>query len=503
MNDSANLAAPIVQVSGGSIRGAAVDGVLRFLNVPYAATPVGELRFRAPQPYPAWQGVREAVTAGPSAPQFKAAETKIGNLDLAPILGNDWRPDEDFLTANVWTPDPSRTGLPVMVFIHGGAFLAGGKDAPFYDGAAFARSNVVLVTINYRLGLEGFVHIPGGDTNLGLRDQIAALEWVQDNAAAFGGDPRNVTVFGESAGAMSLADLITSPLAEGLFRRAIVQSGHGAMVRPIPTALRLTRLLARRLKVAPTLKGFASLSIEDSLKGVQAVAQPNVRVNLRDDTGREPAFGLSKFLPVVGDEVLPERPLEALKTGAGANIDLLIGSNRDEMNLYFVPSGMNRKVNTPLAWFILSQVQRGAWALLRAYGLGRKGVTAGQAFSQALTDLTFRWPAHRFAEEHWGRSHVYEFGWSSPACDGELGACHGLELPFVFNTLSAATGPEGMAGPNPPQDLADRIQKIWTDFARDGTIPWPEYRRDDRQVYALETATSAPAPIPPAAKYLP
>jgi para-nitrobenzyl esterase len=312
-----------------------------------------------------------------------------------------------------------------------------------------------------------------------------------------------VTVFGESAGAMSIADLIASPLAEGLFRRAIVQSGHGAMVRPISVATRLTRVLARRLKVAPNLQGFASLSIEHSLKGVEAVAQPNVRVNLRDDTGREPTFGLSKFLPVIGDEVLPERPLAAVRNGAGANVDLLIGANREEMNLYLVPSGVRRKLNAFLAWVMLSRVQRNAWALLRAYGLGRKGVTAGHAFAAALTDLTFRWPAHRFAEEHWGRSHVYEFGWRSPACDSELGACHGLELPFVFNTLAAATGPQGLVGPNPPQDLANKIQKIWTDFARDGTVPWPEYRRDDRQVYALETGSCAPEPVPPVAKYLP
>jgi para-nitrobenzyl esterase len=427
----------------------------------------------------------------------------LGGVDLAPLFTDGWWANADFLTANVWTPDVSASGLPVMVFIHGGAFLVGGKDAPVYDGAAFARSGVVLVTINYRMGLEGFVHIPGADTNLGLRDQIAALEWVQDNAAAFGGDPRNVTVFGESAGAMSIADLIASPLAEGLFRRAIVQSGHGAMVRPIPVAMRLTKILARALKVSPDLQGFASLSLEDSLKGVEAVAQPTVRVNLRDESGREPTFGISKFLPVIGDEVLPERPLEAVKNGAGANVDLLIGANREEMNLYFVPTGVRRKLNAFLAWFMLSRTQRGAWALLRAYGLGRRGVSAGHAFADALTDLVFRWSGRRYAEEHWGRSYVYEFDWRSPACDGELGACHGLELPFVFNTLAAATGPQGLVGPNPPQDLADRMQKIWTDFARDGTVPWPEYRREDRQVYALETGSSAPEAIPPVAKYLP
>jgi para-nitrobenzyl esterase len=412
-------------------------------------------------------------------------------------------PGENFLAANIWTPDPSAASLPVMVFIHGGAFLLGSKDAPVYDGAAFARSGVVLITINYRLGLEGFVHIPGGDSNLGLRDQIAALEWVRDNAAAFGGDGANVTVFGESAGAMTISDLVASPLAKGLFRRAIVQSGHGALVRPIPTALRLTRLLAKRLKVSPDVNGFRSRSLEDGLAAVAWASEPKVRVDLRDERKREPTLGLSKFIPVCGDEVLPDPPIEALKKGVGAEVDLLIGSNRDEMNLYFVPTGVRRKIGSLMARFVLSRVQPKAGSVLRDYGLGRKGVKAGDALTEAMTDLMFRWPARRFAEEHRGRTHVYEFGWRSDACGGQLGACHGLELPFVFDTLACATGPEGLCGIHPPEDLARSAHQIWVDFARDGTLPWPEYSRDDRQVYALETGVSAAEPVPPAAAYLP
>jgi para-nitrobenzyl esterase len=390
-----------------------------------------------------------------------------------------------------------------MVFIHGGAFMLGGKDTPLYDGAAFARAGVVLVSINYRMGLEGFVPIPGGDSNLGLRDQLAALAWVKDNAAAFGGDPDNVTVFGESAGAMSIADLVTSPMAKGLFRRAIIQSGHGAMVRPVAVAQALTRWLARRMKVSPDVQGFRSRSIEDGLKAVEAAALPTARIKLRDETGREPTLGLSKFLPVFGDEVLPASPLEALKAGAGADVEVLIGSNREEMNLYLVPTGVRAKLGGLMARFMLSRVLPGAGRVLRDYGLGRKGAQAGQVFGEAMHDLVFRWPARRFAEEHRGRTHVYEFGWRSPACGGELGACHGLELPFVFNTLAAASGPGGLAGEAPPQTLADSVQALWVGFARDGSLPWPEYRRENRQVYALETGASAPEPVPPAANYLP
>ena len=502
MSAAATTDSTVVETASGAVQGAAVDGVVRFLGVPYAAPPTGDLRFLSPEAHQPWQGVRAALTPGPSAPQHRPPATRFEGLDLGPLFGAPSDGD-DFLAANIWTPDPQASGLPVMVFIHGGAFLLGSKDAPLYDGAAFSRKGVVLISINYRMGLEGFVHIPGADSNLGLRDQIAALAWVRDNAAAFGGDPHNVTVFGESAGAMSIADLITSPLAEGLFKRAIVQSGHGAMVRPIRVAMRLTRLLARRLKVTPDIDGFRSRRVDDCVAVVEAVSQPNVRLNLRDETRREPTFGLSKFLPVFGDEVLPEPPLEALKKGAGSEVELLIGSNREEMNLYFVPTGVRAKMGAMLALIILFRVQPHAGAVLRAYGLGRKGRKAGDAFAQALDDLTFRWPARRFAEEHRGVSHVYEFGWRSPACGGELGACHGLELPFVFNTLAAASGPEGLAGPHPPQALADSIQALWIGFARDGSLPWPEYRRDDRQVYALETGVSAPEPVAPVAPYLP
>jgi para-nitrobenzyl esterase len=409
-----------------------------------------------------------------------------------------------FLACNIWTPDLAAAGLPVMVFIHGGAFLMGSKDAPLYDGAAFARAGVILVSINYRMGLEGFVHIPGADTNLGLRDQIAALAWVRENVRAFGGDPGNVTVFGESAGAMTISDLIASPLAKGLFRRAIVQSGHGAMVRSIGVAERLTRALATKLGVTADRQGFAGKTIEEGVAATQAISLPTVKVNLREaGGGGDPTFGLSKFLPVFGDEVLPKRPLDALAEGAGAEVDLLIGSNREEMNFYFVATGAREKLNLPLAWFLLSRVHPRAWSVLRAYGLGKPGRKAGHVFVQAMHDLVFRWPARRFAETHKGRTHVYEFEWRSPLFAGELGACHGMELGFVFNTLTVVTGPEGMAGPSPPQALADRIQKLWVDFARDGALPWGPYSRENRQVFRLQAGVSVVEPPAPAARYLP
>jgi len=495
-----DLDTSVTKVSGGMVRGAAADGVVRYLSIPYAANPVGELRFRSARPHPGWEGVREALTPGPSAPQHVPPASRLPGLDLGPLFAAPWEADRDYLTVNVWTPEPRGAGLPVMVFLHGGAFLLGGKDAALYDGSSFARGGVVLVSVVYRMGLEGFVDIPGGDSNLGLRDQIAALEWVRDNAAAFGGDPANVTIFGESAGARSIADLVASPLAEGLFARAIVQSGHGDLVRSQGAARRLTALIARRLKVTPDADGLRSRSIEDGVAAVEWAARPTTRVDLRERDGRDKTYGLSKFIPVVGDEVLPQVPTQALKAGAGAKVDLLIGTNRDEMNLYLVPTGVRDELAPLLAWFLLSRVQPRARAILKAYGLGQKGRKAGQAYAEAVTDLMFRWPARLYAEAHQGRTHVYEFDWRSPACKGELGACHGLELGFVFNTLAAVTGPEGMAGEAPPQDLADRIHQLWIAFARDGSAPWPEYSRENRQVYSLtrgEAEAEPPAAVAP------
>jgi para-nitrobenzyl esterase len=490
---------PIVAIAAGRVQGEARDGVRRFLGIPYAAAPIGPLRFQAPRPHPGWTDVRVATDRGPTPPQRIRA---VPGLDIAPLVGDGWIEGEDHLSLNIWAPDGDLAGMPVMVFIHGGAWVLGNKDAAVHDGSGFARSGVICAAINYRLGAEGFLPFPGCPTNLGLRDQLFALRWVQEHIHAFGGDPANVTVFGESAGAMSIGALVTSPLAEGLFRRAIIQSGHAGMTRSIPVMQRLVSKMAKRMGVTPDLAGFASATPAEALDALEAVSQPTARIDLRDEQGREPAFGLSRFLPVHGDDVLPVAPLEALKRGMGREVDVLIGTNAEEMNLYFVPTGVKRKIGRLLAWFALRKVQPDAGRLLRAYGMGR-GASPGEAFTRALSDLVFRWPARRFAEEHRGRTHVYDFSWRSPAFGGELGACHGIELPFVFDTLAAVTGEEGLCGPNPPQALADRMHRLWVGFARDGSLPWAPFDRDGRTVYDPSTDTAAREAPMPAAPFLP
>jgi len=490
---------PVATTRTGRVRGTAEGGVRRYLGIPYAAAPVGERRFQAPQPHDPWEGERDATLPGPTPPQRLR---DIPGLDITPLIGTGWVEGDDHLSLNIWAPDGDAHGLPVMVFIHGGAWVIGHKDAPGHDGSALARDGVISVAINYRLGVEGFLPIPGSPTNLGLRDQLSALAWVRDNIAAFGGDPSNVTVFGESAGAMSIATLVASPLAEGLFRRAIIQSGHAGMTRSIPVMQRLVTKMARLLGVTPDTAGFASTTPAQCLDALMTVSEPRARIDLRDAEGREPAFGLSRFVPVHGDDVAPLPPLEALKRSAGAGIDVLIGTNSEEMNLYFVPTGVKARINGLLAWLILRRVQPQARKVLKAYG--RAGDEAGSVFAAALTDLVFRWPARRFAEEHRGRTHVYDFGWRSSACGGAMGAAHGVEIPFVFDTLDCATGPEGLLGPaRPPQAIADHMRALWIGFARDGSLPWPPFDRETRQVYDPSTRTAAHEAPMAAAPFLP
>jgi para-nitrobenzyl esterase len=463
----------VVMTTSGQVRGELAGGVSRFLSIPYA-TPV---RFAAPDPAPVWDGVRDATTPGATAPQ---PERKFPGLDLAPIVGFGWRRGDEYLTADVWTPAPEAKGSPVLVFLHGGAFVAGSGSAPVYDGTGFARAGTVLVTINYRLGVEGFLPLSGGATNIGLRDQLAALRWVHENAAAFGGDPGNVTVFGESAGAISVACLLGSPLSEGLFRGAIVQSGHADMVREPAQAEILAEKVAADLGVAATAEAFRTVPLDEVLAVQNGLKAPD----LRDAQGIDPSFGLSPFLPVLGDDVLPVHPSDAIAAGAGGAVDLIVGTNHDEMALYLVPSGVVDAVDEAKAVAMLAVSHPDPVAVLEAHGL-RDGRSAGEALIAAMTDLVFRAPARRLAARHTGRTYCYEFDWRSPRFDGRLGACHGLELPFVFDTVDVAAG---LVGADAPRAVVNLMHQAWIRFADNGDPGWPEYTRDRRVLHVDVTA---------------
>jgi para-nitrobenzyl esterase len=252
---------------------------------------------------------------------------------------------------------------------------------------------------------------------------------------------------------------------------------------------RVSAKLAEILGMPATREGFARVSFEACARAVDAISQPGVIEDMREANGVDPAFGLSKFLPLLGDDVIPVASQAALAAGAGAEVDLLIGSNLEEMNIYFVPPGISDVDDPALVTLLLAKVYPRAQEALSLYGLG-KGKRAGTVLTEAMSDLVFRQPVRYFALAHRGRTHVYEFGWRSPAFQGRLGACHALELPFVFDTLATCSGSEGLVGEAAPQDLADHVHALWARFARDGSLPWPEFKADSRQVYRLEERAS-------------
>ena len=262
---------------------------------------------------------------------------------------------------------------------------------------------------------------------------------------------------------------------------------------------RVGTMLAELLAVSLTAQGFALRSLEECAKAVDAMSPPGVIADMREANGLDPAFGLSKFLPIIGDDVIPVSTDAAIAAGAGAEVELLIGSNREEMNIYFVPPGICDLDDAMMARLLLGQVYPRAEEALLAYGLG-KGEKPGMVLTAAMSDLVFRQPVRDFALAHRGRTHVYEFGWRSPAFQGRLGACHALELPFVFDTLSACSGLQGLVGETAPKELATHVHSLWAGFARDGRLPWPEFDAESRQVYRLEEGTSASEDEFPAAQ---
>lgn len=496
MSEQTNGTASFADVAEGRLRGAASNGIRRFLGVPYAAPPVGPNRFKPPQPVAAWSGVRDATVPGPNSPH---SVPKMPGIDLAPAFAPGWVEGDDYLTLNVWRPDDERAGLPVLVYIHGGGFINGSKDIPIIDGSAFARDGVVSIAINYRLGAEGFLPIPGAPTNLGFRDQIAALQWVQRNVRAFGGDPAKVTVSGESAGAVSVGCLLTSPLAQGLFQRAILQSGLAAC-RDRTVAQKVVQYMAKRLKITPDLAGFSGVSPRDMVEAQDRTAM--ALIDLRNPDGVEPSYGLTRFVPVLGDDVLPTSPRDAIAKGAAAEIDLLICTCREEFSAIGAVLRFHRWMFPWLARRILRWFHPRADEALKAYGLGRPGKNSGRVLIETLTDLTFRSQSRLMAEQHRGTKHVLEFDWRSPALGGEIGAAHGNVVPFMFDTLPALTGPKRALGPNPPQALADRYHGAWVRFVKGEAMGWPAFDAESRAVYSLVKGSSEHEPRMPAAEFI-
>ena len=443
---------------------------MSFKGIPYAAAPFGGRRFAVPGPVPSWEGIRHAYDYGPTAPK-PPYPPPFAELIPEPVI-----PGQDCLNLNVWTPAADAARRPVLVWIHGGAFVRGSSAVSTYDGSKFARDGVVCVTINYRLGVDGFLLIDGAPANRGLLDQLAALRWVRENIAAFGGDPDAVTIAGESAGAFSVATLLSMPAAAGLFRRAIAQSGAGHHVLGPATAAKVTAALAEQLGVEPTIEGFAAVPIDDLAAGQAALA---VRIATTPNPAEwgEIARDAMAFEPVIDGEIVTARPIDRLADGVAADVDVLIGSNTDEQAFFFVPTGIVNFVNDDFLARGLTLVGADAEVVGATYRAAQQDATPGEMLIAAMTDWFFRMPAIRVAEARLANgadTYVYEFGWPSPQFGGRLGACHALEIAFVFDNLDDPAG-RPLAGSAPPQALADEMHRAWVGFVKTGAPGWPAY----------------------------
>ncbi|MBF6172697.1 carboxylesterase/lipase family protein [Nocardia blacklockiae] len=472
-----------ITTAEGVVRGRRGRRVLRWRSIPYAAPPVDELRFRAPQPVRPWSGVREAVDFGFAAMQHRNG-ARIGPRHAQPT-------GEDCLTLNVTAPrEPSSTPRPVLVFIHGGGYVLGTSALGLYSGARLAlRGDVIVVSLNYRLGGFGYVDFSEFSTparpfesNLGLRDQVAALRWVQRNIAAFGGDPGNVTIFGESAGAHAVVSLLATPDAAGLFRRGIAQSAPADWAVTAEEARIFARRCLDNLGVAPedAATALTTLRPNDIRKGVdRAIGQV-----LWEQPGSFPAA------PVVDGDYLPRAPIDACADGSAHPVPLIIGTNRDEATLF---QRFDRTLPTTAEQLHTALARCGDDALEKRVAAAYPGYPGRKAALRMGGDFVFWRPTVALLEGHskHAPTYAYRFDYAPRAVRlAGFGATHALDLIPVFGgvdtpvgrALTAAGGQRGFRA------VQDEFQENWLAFARTGKplSSWPEYTVQRRSTRIID-----------------
>lgn len=465
-----------VEIESGRLRGRLSHNVLRFDGIPYAAAPLGPLRFAAPQPALPWSGVRRADKTPPGPLQLPGQ-----TLGSRPVTVTS----EDCLHINVVTP--SLTGRrAVMVWIYGGGFVNGAGADPIHAGERLAaRGDVVLVTFDYRLGAFGFLHSEAGN-NAGMRDQLAALAWVRRNIEVFGGDPNRVTVFGESAGAMCLLTLMGMPTADGLFRAGIAQSGAASWISDADSAARTIEAMADELGNAD-VHAWRELPAERLL-----AAQREVEQRIRSRTGR------GAFRPLLDGDLIVADGYTAQRREVNRHRPLIVGSNGDEQRLFLI---LRRKLDRAAAEARLSRALTplsrdpvvAARALLDGYARMRPAAPVVELLAAAETELYYRRPLLGLAaarEQQHAPSWNYLFTWPSPALRGRLGACHALDIPFVFGTLDAP-GMASFAGNGPEAwRVSEQMMDAWSAFAQDGhpqaAVPaWEPWSSRDHPTWVI------------------
>jgi para-nitrobenzyl esterase len=466
---------PIVDLASGRVSGSSEGPLFVFRGVPFARPPVGPLRFGAPQPPEPWTGVRQVTEFGPAAAQSAIDVTYVPGFSLWEGIGAT---SEDCLTLNVWTP--GLTGRrPVLVWLHGGAFLKGAGSQALYDGATLGRrGDVVVVTANYRLGAFGFLGLDDERfaANAGVLDQVAVLEWVADHAGVFGGDPGNVTVMGESVGAVSVAALMTSPRAAGRFHRAVAESGAGRRLPSAGKAAEMADRLLIRLGLDRARAGDLFDLPTETILSAQVAVSVDVR---RDDIG-------AGFQPWIDDDVLCSQSVDGLAAGSAGEVPFLAGINEHEMNLWRVlDPGLRSLDDEGLVRKVQRLVGEAAGEMIATYRATRPAAAPQELWQAIWSEREFRIPSLRATEAQAGRASTYSYLFTWPSPSPGIGSCHGLELPFVFGTLDSK-GADAFAGSGrAAESLATTVQDAWLSFARTGDPGWPAYDATTRPTMLL------------------
>lgn len=473
-----------VEVEGGTIKGNQIDGIWTYLGIPYAEPPVGELRWKAPAPVEEWSGIRVCSTYESSCPQ---PESELQEVK---------KEDEDCLYLNIWSPAKSPgEELPVMVFIHGGGFNTGSGSQDLYNGVNLAEKGVIVVTLNYRLGPLGYLCHPllseespeGVSGNYGMLDQIAAFKWVQENIGSFGGDPEKVTAFGESAGALSVINLMVSPLAEGLFQRAVSESGSFYDGFPANRDDTLGKAEKSGEQLAAILGCDTAPDILEAMRG-KTPEELIEAANAVENDG----LGLGNFNPVIDGWAIPENQSKLFAEGEQMKIPLMIGTNADEGTLFILGSGASSSDGPEVYEEYIRSVYGPDAGLVLATFPVEQG-DAFEALNGLITQLGFAAGA-RFAAscqaDNGLNSYLYNFSRrpDSPLIE-MVGACHALELFYVFGNFTGKFANVGNSRVD--KDLSDKMMSYWTNFAKTGdpngkNLPeWPAYSIEEKKYQDL------------------